>query len=51
MKQVKRSKLALDKITIATLSSTELRNVAGGALPATKQTHCGTECEATNFCL
>jgi natural product precursor len=50
MKQVKRKKLALDKITIAALSVKELSHVAGGALPATRQTHCGTECEATNFC-
>jgi len=50
MKQVKRNKLALDKIIIATLSTKQLGNVAGGALPETRQTRCGTECEATNFC-
>ena len=51
MKRQSRKKLNLDKTTIATLSSKELRDAVGGALPPTKQTHCGTECEATNFCL
>ncbi len=45
MKQVKRKKLTLDTITIATLGLKELSNVAGGALPETRQTHCGTQCE------
>ena len=51
MKRQSRKKLNLDKTTIVTLSSKELDRAVGGALPPTKQTHCGTECEPTNFCL
>ena len=50
MKRQSRKKLNLDKTTIATLSSKELSNAVGGALPYTKHTECGTECEASNLC-
>jgi hypothetical protein len=51
MKRQSRKKLTLDRTTIATLSSKELKDAVGGALPPTRETHCGTECEPTNFCL
>lgn len=47
MKRQSRKKLTLDKTTIAILSSNELRNAAGGALPPTRVTQCGTECESS----
>ena len=50
MKHLKRNKLALDKITIAIMSTKQLANAVGGALPITRETHCGTECEPTNGC-
>jgi hypothetical protein len=50
MKQVKRRKLALDKITIATLTSTELRSAVGGAWPETGPTRCVGKCESSSFC-
>lgn len=43
-------KLTLAKNTIATLSAKDLTQVEGGGLPNTRQTHCGTECEATYNC-
>jgi hypothetical protein len=44
------TKLKLNRETVINLTSGMLKNVVGGALPPTRQTQCGTECEFSNFC-
>jgi len=39
------TKLTLNRETVIHLTSTMLKNVVGGALPPTRLTQCGTECE------
>lgn len=50
VKQKMKKKLDLSKTTIAVLTTTEMRNAIGGALPETRNTRCGTQCEYSNSC-
>jgi hypothetical protein len=54
MKKTKRaiasSKLELNKQTLRVLTDDVLERVAGGALPPTHHTGCGTQCLRTEAC-